>query len=193
MIEDVRGIIMTATLELLKKKDYKDVQMKEIAETANIGRRTLYRYFGNKDEIMGSIVESLMEDLAEVINQNGRMDLEGIAYSYFVFWARNLEELRLLKKAHLMYLLEDNMPELMIGVSLKTKYKGKTIDEVRAIRNSFSEEANYNYNYMLAGYMRVAEVWMENENRRPPEEMAKIIVGIVNRDFPGIWWSEKYD
>ena len=40
MIEDVRGIIMTATLELLKKKDYKDVQMKEIAETANIGRRT---------------------------------------------------------------------------------------------------------------------------------------------------------
>ena len=73
MIEDVRGIIMTATLELLKKKDYKDVQMKEIAETANIGRRTLYRYFGNKDEIMGSIVESLMEDLAEVINQNGSM------------------------------------------------------------------------------------------------------------------------
>ena len=51
MIEDVRGIIMTATLELLKKKDYKNVQMKEIAETANIGRRTLYRYFGNKDEI----------------------------------------------------------------------------------------------------------------------------------------------
>ena len=85
-----------------------------------------------------------------------------------------------------MYLLEDNMPERMIGVSLKTKYKGKTIDEVRAIRNSFSEEANYNYNYMLAGYMRVAEVWMKNENRRTPEEMAKIIVGIVNRDFPGI-------
>ena len=186
MIEDVRGIIMTATLELLKKKDYKDVQMKEIAETANIGRRTLYRYFGNKDEIMGSIVESLMEDLAEVINQNGRMDIEGIAYSYFVFWERNLEELRLLKKAHLMYLLEDNMPELMIGVALKTKYKGKTIDEVKAIRNSFSEEATYNYNYMLAGYMSVAKMWMENENRRTPEEMSKIIVGIVNRDFPGI-------
>ena len=77
MIEDVRGIIMTATLELLKKKDYKDVQMKEITETANIGRRTLYRYFGNKDEIMGSIVESLMEDLAEVINQNSRMYRDG--------------------------------------------------------------------------------------------------------------------
>ena len=39
---------------------------------------------------------------------------------------------------------------------------------------------------MLAGYMKVAEVWMEEENRRPPEQMAKILVGIVNRDFPGI-------
>lgn len=186
MIEDVCKIIMTATLELLKKKDYKDVQMKEIAQTANIGRRTLYRYFGNKDEIMESIVGSLMEDLAEIINQNGRLDLEGIAYSFFVFWEKNIEELRLLKKAHLMYLLEDNMPELMLGVSLKTKYKDKTIDEVRTIRNSFSEEATYNYYYMLAGYMRVAQVWMENENRRSPEKMAKILVGIVNRDFPGI-------
>ena len=186
MIEDIRGIIMTATLELLKKKDYKDVQMKEIAETANIGRRTLYRYFGNKDEIMGNIVGTLMEDLAEIINQNGRLNLEGIAYSYFVFWEKNIEELRLLKKAHLMYLLEDNMPELMIGVSLKTKYKDKTIDEVRAIRNSFTEEAIYNYHYMLAGYMKVAQMWMEEENRRPPEKMAKILVSIVNRDFPGM-------
>ena len=74
---------------------------------------------------MDSVVESLMDDLADVINQNGRLDLEGIAYSFFVFWERNLDVLRLLKKAYLMYLLEDNIPELMIGVSLKTKYKGK--------------------------------------------------------------------
>lgn len=85
-----------------------------------------------------------------------------------------------------MYLLEDNIPELMIGVSLKTKYKGKTTEELKKIKNSFTVEATYNYYYMLAGYMKVAEVWMEEENRRPPEQMAKILVGIVNRDFSGI-------
>ena len=40
--------------------------------------------------------------------------------------------------------------------------------------------------YMLAGYMKVAQMWMEEENRRPPEKMAKILVSIVNRDFPGM-------
>lgn len=186
MIEDARKIIRTATLELLKTKEYKDIQMKEIAEAAHVGRRTLYRYFGYKDEIMTNVVESLMDDLADVINQNGRLDLEGIAYSFFVFWERNLDVLRLLKKAHLMYLLEDNIPELMIGVSLKTKYKGKTTEELNEIKNSFTVEATYNYYYMLAGYMKVAGVWMEEESRRPPEQMAKILVGIVNRDFPGM-------
>lgn len=186
MIEDVRKIIRTATLKLLETKEYKDIQMKEIAETAHVGRRTLYRYFGYKDEIMTNVVESLMDDLADVINQNGKLDLEGIAYSFFVFWEKNLEELRLLKKAHLMYLLEDNIPELMMGVSLKTKYKDKSIEELKAIKNSFTVEATYNYYYMLAGYMKVAQIWMEEENRRSPQQMAKILVGIVNRDFPGM-------
>ena len=75
------------------------------------------------------------------------------------------------------------MPELMIGVSLKTKYKGKTIDEVRAIRNSFSEEANYNYNYMLAGYMRVAEGWMHEKCGCPNVSCCK------ERGFDGCYES----
>ena len=49
-----------------------------------------------------------------------------------------------------MYLLEDNISELMIGVSLKTKYKDKTVDELKEIINSFNTEGMYNYHYMLA-------------------------------------------
>ena len=48
-----------------------------------------------------------------------------------------------------MYLLEDNIYELMIGVSLKTKYKDKTVDELKEIINSFNTEGMYNYHYML--------------------------------------------
>lgn len=186
MTEDTRENIRAAILKLLKTTEYKNIQMKEIAEAAHIGRRTLYRYFENKEAIINNIVEALMDDLTEIVNRNGRLDLEGIAYSYFVFWEKNLEVLRLLKKAHLMYLLEDNLPVLMIGVALKTKYKDKTAEEFKAIRDGATAEARYNYYYMLAGYVRVAQVWMEEENRRTPAEMAGILKGIVTRDFPGM-------
>ena len=182
MIEDARKIIRTATLELLKTKEYKDIQMKEIAEAAHVGRRTLYRYFGYKDEIMTNVVESLMDDLADVINQNGRLDLEGIAYSFFIFWERNIDVLRLLKKAHLMYLLEDNLPDLVMGVSLKTKYKDLTREEWEREMEQWSAEDKYNLSYMLAGYFKVAQLWMEEKNRKSPEEMAVIMRRIVLRE-----------
>ena len=51
MNEEMDVLIQKTILELLKHKEYKDIQMKEIAEKANIGRRTLYRYFAYKDEI----------------------------------------------------------------------------------------------------------------------------------------------
>lgn len=37
--------IRTALLALLKRKDYADIFMTEIAQQAHVGRRTLYRYF----------------------------------------------------------------------------------------------------------------------------------------------------
>lgn len=183
MNEEMDVLIQKTTLELLKYKEYKDIQMKEIAEKANIGRRTLYRYFAYKDEIMNKIVSRLMDDFADFVNMVNRMDLEGIAYAYFLFWEKHIEEMKLLKKAHLMYLLEDNLPNLIMEVSLKTKYKNLSREEGTKIMNQWSEEDKYNLCYMLAGYFKVAQLWMEEKNRKSPEEMAVIMRRIVQREL----------
>ncbi len=182
MNEEVDVLIKKTTLELLKHKDYKDIQMKEIAEKANIGRRTLYRYFAYKDEIMNKIVIELMDDFADIVNLVNRMDLEGIAYAYFLFWEKHIEEMKLLKKAHLMYLLEDNLLDLVMEVSLKTKYKDLSREEWEKVMNQMTAEDKYNLCYMLAGYFKVAQLWMEEKNRKSPDEMAVIMRRIVQRE-----------
>lgn len=185
MNEEMDVLIQKTILELLKHKEYKDIQMKEIAEKANIGRRTLYRYFAYKDEIMNRIVSGLMDDFADIVNMVNRMDLEGIAYAYFLFWEKHIEEMKLLKKAHLMYLLEDNLPDLVMIVSLKTKYKNLTREEWEQVMEQWSAEDKYNFSYMLAGYFKVAQLWMEEKNRKSPEEMARIMRRIVLREYEG--------
>lgn len=182
MNEEMDVLIQKTILELLKHKEYKDIQMKEIAEKANIGRRTLYRYFAYKDEIMNKFVSGLMNDMADIINQVNRMDLEGIAYAYFLFWEKHIEEMKLLKKAHLMYLLEDNLPDLVMEISLKTKYKILSREEWKKVMDQWSEEDRYHLCYMLAGYFKVAQLWMEEKNRKSPEEMAEIMRRIVLRE-----------
>ena len=51
----MKEYIRSAMLSLLREKDYADIQMTEIAARAHIGRRSLYRYFRSKDNIMKNI------------------------------------------------------------------------------------------------------------------------------------------
>ncbi len=81
-----------------------------------------------------------------------------------------------------MYLLEDNLPDLIMRVSLKTKYKDLTREECEQVMDRWSEEDKYNLSYMLAGYFKVAQIWMEEKSRKSPEEMAGIMRRIVLRE-----------
>lgn len=48
--------------------------------------------------------------------------------------------------------------------------------------NQWSEEDKYYLCYMLAGYFKIAQLWMEEKNRKSPEEMAAIMRRIVQRE-----------
>ena len=47
-----RRWIIEALLELLKHKDYHDITVSQIVDKAKLGRRTFYRYFKTKDEVI---------------------------------------------------------------------------------------------------------------------------------------------
>ena len=81
-----------------------------------------------------------------------------------------------------MYFLEDNLPDLVMEISLKTKYKILSREEWKKVMDQWSEEDRYHLCYMLAGYFKVAQLWMEEKNRKSPEEMAGIMRRIVLRE-----------
>lgn len=168
--------IRAAALELLKTSEYHDLQMKQIAETAHIGRRTIYRYFKSKHDVMTYIVERLMNDFAEKLLQDKSQTLEEIGITYFKFWEEHIDTLLLLKKAHLLYFVEDALPQLILQVAMKTKYQNKTLEEVK---QSSSEDVRYEFGFKLAGFWKLTQIWSEEVPRKTPEEMSKIIAGFI--------------
>lgn len=94
------GSIRESMLSLLSEKEYSKIQMKEIAERAHVGRKTLYRYFDSKEKIVKYVAESLMDRFAQEIhvhNEDG-LTLKGVTYAFFVFINNNRAEFSLLKK-----------------------------------------------------------------------------------------------
>lgn len=58
-----RGRIIVAAGRLFGAAPYGDVQVDDIARAAGIGKPTLYRYFGSKEELFLAVLDDAMRDL----------------------------------------------------------------------------------------------------------------------------------
>jgi AcrR family transcriptional regulator len=70
-----RHEIWEASVTLFLEKGFQETTMQEIAETARMGKSTLYDYFATKDEILISYVEDAIFDLAEQAGQIASQDI----------------------------------------------------------------------------------------------------------------------
>lgn len=179
MVDQTIQCIRNSMITLLKEKEYSRIQMKEIAEYAHVGRKTLYRYFDSKEQIINYIAESLMGRFAdEIIAQNG-MTLQSVTYAFFVFIQKNRSELLLLKNARLLSYIEDNIFVLITQVAAKTKYRDKTIEEIKNSQKEAPPEEKYALHYTIAGYWRMAMIWIEEDELVTPEQMTEIAVNVM--------------
>ncbi|MDO4838630.1 MAG: TetR/AcrR family transcriptional regulator [Clostridia bacterium] len=169
--------IRTALLTLLKRKDYADIFMTEIAQQAHVGRRTLYRYFPTKDDIMRYEADTLMEAFSQKVLELQSAGLQNTLFAWFTFWEEHIESLALLKKSHLLYFIEDNLPKLIMKVALMTKYRGMDIDLDGAVAAAPVSEL-YEFYFELAGIWKLTLLWMDEKERKSPEEMSEIITKI---------------
>lgn len=72
-ISKTRKMLIDVARDLFAQKGKRDITMNDIAEASNKGRRTLYTYFNNKEEIFRAVIDKELEYL---INQLNKVSLE---------------------------------------------------------------------------------------------------------------------
>ena len=58
-VQKTRKLLQDALIELVAQKSYESVSIREILETANVGRSTFYSHFQDKDQLLHSILDRL--------------------------------------------------------------------------------------------------------------------------------------
>ena len=165
--------LINSLLDLLKRKEYASITINMIADNAQLGRRTFYRHFNTKDEAMKYTTELLMSEFASHIKTNHAKGFEEILTAYFEFWEQYIDVLLLLKKAHLLYFIDDNLPELIMDVAKKIHHIPKAIPVEKAAQHY--EKYRYEFAIKLAGLWRATIIWCEESPRKSPQEMVEII------------------
>lgn len=74
-MKDKKLKIFNATIEVVAKRGFHNTPMALIAEKANVGAGTIYRYFKNKDELLNELHKYEMKNLFKAISKNDSANL----------------------------------------------------------------------------------------------------------------------
>ena len=97
-----RQKLMDALLTVMEQYDYREITVTQLAQEAGLSRKTFYRLFSHKDEILSLLFEKLFE---ECFSRIKAMDLHhywDVVQVYFDFWEERKELLFLLQKNGLL-------------------------------------------------------------------------------------------
>lgn len=97
-----------ACKKLLTVKPYQEIFVIDISNQAHIFRRTFYRNFKSKDDVINQYVISLLRKYTDWILQVNPQTYKEVIDDFFTYWPAHSAKLALLVKAGLSYKILDN-------------------------------------------------------------------------------------
>ena len=94
--------VETALYELLKKKDFEDITVTELCATVNMPRKTFYRYFDEKEDVINSLLDRIVLQYGSFFNENKNRNYKNELEDFYRFWYDKKELLDILCKNRLM-------------------------------------------------------------------------------------------
>ena len=151
--------------------------IQEIADSCSVTRRTLYRHFKTKDEILHHCFKGCATQFSEYIAAHAPKDYYELCIVYFSFWNENMNMLTILNKSGIMYRFASEFESLVMMMSSQIRHDSATDDKTRL---QLMEKYKFHFAYRTAGFWHVTEVWSREDPRKSPEEMAKILTEITS-------------
>ena len=162
--------IKNAFAELMSEKEISEITVKDIAETADVNRKTFYNYYNSVYDIVNEIENELVLAFDNVLsnidfkqemkNPYGIFEkLTGVINQDFDFYSR------LMKMNHNANLMQK------LYVALKDRMKASFLSQTEI------EEPQLDIvvNYMISGMLSVYQSWLNSDRAESIEELSKTV------------------
>lgn len=164
--EQSKEWIADAFFTLLKKKNYDAITVSEIAKKADLSRRTFYRAFDCKQDIIAYMFERIFPEYISAVNELPTKKREYLAIAIVEFVNKHLELFRCLKRNHLDYLIIDFFDDHL--ASGRDGIWGRPFSGDEEIERVFMMTISVEH-------YNIIRLWLELCDKKTPEEMAKLI------------------
>ncbi len=161
--------ISHALIELMKEKPYETITISELSERADLSRRTFYRNYSTKDDIINEFFYKIWSEYSYEIKQEDDLSLPHIALIFFNKMDEYGEILNLFNQNDLFVLFLNSIPELMIE---SYKSRDNKIQDISPTARQFVAR------FVSGGFFMVAKSWFDNGREQSPEELAQYVANM---------------
>lgn len=169
--------IRNSFLKLLTEKDVDKVTVKEIADGADVDRKTVYNYYTGVDEILEELENELAMDFEKTLvefNFESVEDTMSAFYAFSEFLQANMEMYTLLMKI-------DGRSRLMEKIVAYLKEKVRSVLEHTSVEAAKIDLA---VEYVTSGMFMAYRYWFNSDRKQSLEDFTDDIATLVIGGLP---------
>ena len=170
--------LFEALMELIREKPYESVTVSEIAERADVARATFYLHYDDKDALLLSSLDALVETIIQELKGFSQQDLlSGAPHPALIVFEVVQRDPDLFR-----VILKGQGGNLMLG-RLRHYGSGAAHQAIRTMGVTPSVPPAVIADFMAGAMLSVLTGWVEEDMKTPPGEMARMFYSLVR---PGI-------
>lgn len=169
--EQSRQWLMQSLLDLMNRKDYAGITVTEIAEHALLSRRTFYRIFDSKEQVLQQCFLERCDEYIACFQKDKHYTWDQIVETFFAFWEKHIDFLLILQRNHMFYYLLEEFNQALPAIH----------DIVRGDQNLYGSTFEKKFALLAsAGALwNMLSEWIQIDNRPSPKEISEMMLRIL--------------
>lgn len=161
--EQSKQKMVKAVLLIMEQYDYQEITITQIAQEAQLSRKTFYRLFSDKDDVLKLFCENLFHEYFARIKAQQIQRYWDVVQAYFDFWEERKDLIALLQKSGLL-------PRIF---EYSYRYSTEVFEFVRSkeAAASFALPLPYMLAYSVGGMHSMLLKWAENDMDVPSAQL----------------------
>jgi len=166
--------ILTALLNLLKRKHFESISITELCNESGLSRNTFYKFFANKNALIDYLYDDLIlgyHGLKKELLDHDSLGMESGFLHFFRYWHLMRDWVKALVDNDL-WKPERIMTDTAVSLLTPRNWGSYLTDN--------EETKTFIFQFINAGCMEMVLRWCQNDFRQTPEEMAHMVTYILS-------------
>ena len=146
---------------LATKTSLRNIRVAELSEHAQIARRTFYRYYHSKEQVLTNYLDRLIQDYITELQTAKLTNFEDLVNLFFQYWSQYTEPLKILQDANLLvFILQRSYDKLPAAYT--------TVMAPWHVTDSNQRQITYDSRFITGGLYNIFDEWLKGDYQEMP-------------------------